>query len=348
MSDFSYDLKPTVGEVYGRIDKPVNLPLGDANGCAELRVLSVEAGPTVLADGLEKDLALVVAPQVTMPCTAAGQDEAPLPPFANVATLQGGPFTVTVPIAARYEELAKAMSLAFTDGKLFFSKEYPALYMEKPEVYAAKDQVVLKLHIAGPVRKFIFDSNIDGDIFFTGHPVVEDNELRIPDLEPTVDTKNLLSETEGHPRRRLHPQRGARRAAPRHRRQTSVGSRQALHRPRVRRRQGVPSGRRRQDRGDRGTRSRLVFAALRGDDRARLGVHALSAIALLRLRMPIAARSSAVAAPTPRPPRTLWANAYLAPGTRMGRSALLAGELGGRGAPLETGARGESLKNRTS
>ena len=112
--------------------------------------------------------------------------------MANVATLLGGPFTVTVPIAARYEELAKAMSLAFTDGKLFFSKEYPALYMEKPEVYAAKDQVVLKLHIAGPVRKFIFDSTIDGDIFFTGHPVVEDNELRIPNLEPTVDTKSLL------------------------------------------------------------------------------------------------------------------------------------------------------------
>jgi hypothetical protein len=97
-----------------------------------------------------------------------------------------------VPIAARYEELAKAMSLAFTDGKLYFSKEYPALYMETPEGYAAKDQLVLKLHVAGPVHKFGFDTTIDGDIFFVGHPTVEDNELRVPDLEPTIETKSLL------------------------------------------------------------------------------------------------------------------------------------------------------------
>ncbi len=192
LADFSYDWKPMLARIYGRVDKPVMLPLGDASGCAELRVLSVEAGPTVLADGVEKDLALVVAPSVTLPCTPQAHDPVPLPPLANVATLQGGPFTVRVPIAARYEELAKAMSLAFTDGRLYFSKEYPGLYMENPEVYAAKDQLVLKLHIAGPVRKFGFDSDIDGDIFFTGHPVVEDNELRVPDLEPTIETKSLL------------------------------------------------------------------------------------------------------------------------------------------------------------
>jgi hypothetical protein len=191
LADFSYDLRPTLAKLYERVEKPLDLPLGEANGCADLRVLGVEAGPTVLADGIEKDLALVVAPSVTLPC-AASDDSAGLPPLANVATLQGGPFTVTMPIAARYEELAKAMSLAFTDGKLFFSKEYPGLYMETPEVYAAKDRLVLKLHVTGPVHKFGFDTTIDGDIFFVGHPTVEDNELRVPDLEPTVETKSLL------------------------------------------------------------------------------------------------------------------------------------------------------------
>ena len=191
LGDFSYDLRPTLAKLYERIDKPLALPLGDANGCADLRVLGVEAGPTVLADGIEKDLALVVAPSVTLPCSVS-EEAAGLPPLANVATLQGGPFTVTMPIAARYEELAKAMTLAFTDGKLFFSKEYPDLYMETPEVYAAKDRLVLKLHVAGPVRKFGFDTTIDGDIFFVGHPTVEDNELRVPDLEPTIETKSLL------------------------------------------------------------------------------------------------------------------------------------------------------------
>jgi hypothetical protein len=192
MQDFSYDLRPLLGEVYQRVDKPIPLPLGDASGCADLRVLGVEAGPTVLADGVEKDLALIVAPSVTLPCTPSSDEPSPLPPLANVATLQGGPFTVTVPIAARYEELAKAMSLAFTDGKLFFSQEYPALYMETPEVYASKDQLVLKLHVGGVVHKFGFDSDIDGDIFFVGRPTVVDNELRVPDLEPTVETKSLL------------------------------------------------------------------------------------------------------------------------------------------------------------
>ena len=191
LQEFSYDLRPILAETYERVAKPIDLPLGDASGCAELKVLSVEAGPTVLADGIEKDIALVVAPSVTLPCTASTEARL-LPPLANVATLQGGPFTVKVPIAASYEELTRAMSLAFTDGKLFFSKEFPKLYMEKPEVYAAKDEIVLKLHIAGPIKKLGIDTTLDGDLFLRGHPTVEDNELRVPDLEPTIETQSFL------------------------------------------------------------------------------------------------------------------------------------------------------------
>jgi Domain of unknown function (DUF4403) len=187
---FAYDLKPTLGEAYQRIAKPIELPLGDARGCASLAVLGVEAGPTVLADGIEKDLAMVIAPSVTIPCAA--QEGPGLPPLANVAMVQPGPFTVTVPVAARYDELAKAMTLAFKDGKLFFSKDFPELYLEKPEVYASKDQLVLKLHLAGPVQKSGIDTTLDGDIYMTGHPTVEDNELRVPDLEPTIETSSLL------------------------------------------------------------------------------------------------------------------------------------------------------------
>ncbi|WP_170229484.1 DUF4403 family protein [Polyangium fumosum] len=187
---FEYDLYPTLAEAHGRLSRPIELPLGDANGCAALQVVSVEAGPTVLAGGFEKDLALVVAPSVTIPCAPPNPD-AKLPPLANVATLQPGPFTVTVPIVAKYDELAKAMGLVFTDGKFFFSKEHPKLYMEKPELYAAKDQIVLKLHIAGHVDNPV-SLDLDGDLFMTGHPTVVDNELRIPDLEPTIETKSFL------------------------------------------------------------------------------------------------------------------------------------------------------------
>jgi hypothetical protein len=192
LDGFSYDLRPLLNEAYQRVAKPIDLPLGgEAHGCAVLKVLGVEAGPTVIADGMEKDLAMVIAPSVTIPCA---EEEIPkaLPPLANVATLQPGPFSVSIPVAAKYDELAKAMNLAFTDGKLFFSKEFPELYMEKPEVYAAKDQLVLKLHLAGPIHKMGIDTTLDGDIFMSGHPTVEDNELRVPDLEPTIETTGFL------------------------------------------------------------------------------------------------------------------------------------------------------------
>jgi hypothetical protein len=188
---FSYDLRPLIAEAHGRIARPIDLPLGDARGCALLSVLGVEAGPTVLADGIEKDLAVVVAPSVTLPCTYPDKQPA-LPPLANVASLPTGPFTVSVPVAARYEELQKAMVLAFTNGKLYFSKEFPKLYMEKPEIYASKDQLVLKLHINGPIHKFGIDTTLDGDLYMTGHPTVVDNEIRVPDLEPTIETQSFL------------------------------------------------------------------------------------------------------------------------------------------------------------
>ena len=192
LKDFSYDLRPTLEEAYARIAKPIELPIGETKGCAELRVLGVEAGPTILANGIEKDLAIIVAPSVTLPCGGGVTADAKLPPLANVPLVASGPFTVTIPIAARYEELTRAMSMAFTDGKLHFSTEFPELYLENPELYESQGQLVLKLHIAGPVHKFGIDTVLDGDLFLSGHIAVVDNELRIPDLEPTIETSNFL------------------------------------------------------------------------------------------------------------------------------------------------------------
>jgi hypothetical protein len=191
LKDFTYDLRPMLDEAYARIAAPIELPVGDAKGCVSLRILGIEAGPTVIADGIEKDLALIVAPEVTLPC-AADPGLAPLPPLANVAVVQSGPFTVTIPIAARYDELTRAMSAAFTDGKLFFSEDYPKLYLESPELYESQGLLVLKLHLHGPVHKMGIDADLDGDVFLTGHLQVVDNELAIPDLEPTIETTNFL------------------------------------------------------------------------------------------------------------------------------------------------------------
>jgi len=193
---FAYDLQPLLGEAASRIAQPIPLDVGDARGCAELRVLGIEAGPTVIADGLEKDIALVVAPSITLPCAAVvddgGAKPLTLPPLSNVATMVPGPFTVTIPIAARYDELTRAMSSAFTEGKLFFSTEYPGLYLEDPEIYESRGELVLRLHLVGPVHAMGIDANLDGDLYLSGHPAVVDNELTIPDLEPTIETKNFL------------------------------------------------------------------------------------------------------------------------------------------------------------
>ena len=36
------------------------------------------------------------------------------------------------------------------------------------------------------------DAELDGDLFLVGHPAVTDNELLVPDLEPTIETKNFF------------------------------------------------------------------------------------------------------------------------------------------------------------
>jgi Domain of unknown function (DUF4403) len=188
---FSYELKPLLEESYQRLKKPLDLPMGDANGCAELRVLGVEAAPLILADGVEKDFALLVAPSVTIPCTPLAEALS-LPPLANVAMVPTGPFTVTVPVVAAYAELTRGLGAAFTDGKLFFSAEHPKLYLEKPELYESAGALVLRLHIAGPVHELGIDTVINGDLYLVGHPALEDNEVALPDLEPTIETSNFL------------------------------------------------------------------------------------------------------------------------------------------------------------
>ncbi len=188
---FTYDVKPLIAQAYDRVQTPLPFSLGDAGGCAELDVLGVEAAPLILADGVEKDFALVVAPSVMIPCAPAAAP-APLPPLENVASVPTGPFTVTVPLVASYAELTRGLGAAFTNGKLFFSKEHPYLYLEKPELYESDGNLVLHLHIGGPVHELGIHALIDGELYLTGHPTIVDNEIALPDLEPTIETSNFL------------------------------------------------------------------------------------------------------------------------------------------------------------
>ncbi|MCC6807440.1 MAG: DUF4403 family protein [Deltaproteobacteria bacterium] len=188
------DLAPMVQDAYARASQPLEVPIGDAKACIDLGVKSIEFGPTLLVDGFEKDLALVLGPSVTLPCpvrAVAPSGPVNLPTLQNVANVPSGPFTVIVPVAASYQELQRAMTKAFTDGKLYFAKDFPNLYLEKPEVYANGGEVVVKLHIDGYVEKG-FKIGLSGDLFLSGHPAVHDNELEFDDMTPTIETSNAL------------------------------------------------------------------------------------------------------------------------------------------------------------
>lgn len=194
LRELRIDLRPILHQSYLKLAQPVTFPVGNAKACFRLGFQSMEAGPLVLAGGVEKDLSAQVAPSVTMPCTneiGAAVGAQSLPPLHNVASVPTGSSDVIIPVAATYEELQKAMSQAFTNGKMFFDPSFPDLYLEKPEIYASGGEIVTKLHLNGFVKKGIKVS-LSGDLYMHGHPQIRDNNLEVPDLEPTIETANAL------------------------------------------------------------------------------------------------------------------------------------------------------------
>ena len=205
LTGLQVDLQPAFLSLHQKLAAPLFLPLQPASACFTLDLRALEAGPTILADGLEKELALTVAPSLTMPCTARGADGsavvvvegappgplAPLPPLKNSSGIEGGPFALRIPIAAGYDELQKAMGMAFPDGKLFFSTEQPHLFITSPEVFAAGGEVVVRVRIGGFVEQGV-RVDVDGDLYLAGKPTIRDNFLEFPDLRPTVETDQAL------------------------------------------------------------------------------------------------------------------------------------------------------------
>lgn len=206
LTTLAVDLAPTFTALHQKMATPMFLPLGAASACFTLDVRGLEAGPSILADGLEKELALTIAPSLTMPCTVRGKDgtavsldaatPAPvevgaLPPLRNSSGIEGGPFSLSIPIAAGYPELEKVMMLAFPDGKLFFSADNPGLYITDPRITSSGGEVVVAVRIAGFVEKGV-RIDVDGDLFLTGRPTVRDNFLEFPDLKPSLETEQVL------------------------------------------------------------------------------------------------------------------------------------------------------------
>jgi hypothetical protein len=163
--------------------------VGDARGCASLRVLGVQANPTVFDGGIQKDISLLVAPSVTFPCGPAAATQ-PLPALADVQGIPPGSFTIGIPIAVDYQEMTKALGSLLQAGKYYFSKEYPKLYVSDPSVSASGDTLVVKVHVQGSVPGA---SPLNETITLSGHPSVVNNVLTVPDLDLGADAKSLLA-----------------------------------------------------------------------------------------------------------------------------------------------------------
>lgn len=188
---FAFDVRPMIAGFYERLRAPLAFAVGTSSACATLEVKAIEAGPTILATSMEKDLGVVVLPSVTLPCVRTSTRAAPPPMLANVAMLPSGPFAVVLPVAAAYEEISAAMEQAI-GGRLHFSKEYPSLFLEKPEVFPANESLVIRMQLGGRVRLAGGDLPLEGELFFMGRPVVVDNQIVVPDLQLTPGSADGL------------------------------------------------------------------------------------------------------------------------------------------------------------
>jgi hypothetical protein len=197
------DLSGPLKKMHAALQAPMYLPLDQASACFQLDVRGLEAGPMVMAGGLERDVALIIAPGITMPCTSArpdasvaqvqqaNQTPSSLPPLFNVASMPSGPFALSVPIAAGYPEMRRALQAAFPQGRLYFSTEHPRVYLTDPDVFARGGAVVVKVKLAGFVEQGV-SIPLQGELFLSGTPQLRDNFLEIPDLAPTVETSQAL------------------------------------------------------------------------------------------------------------------------------------------------------------
>ena len=223
IKDFSYDLRPLVAEALRPHRRARSICRSATRTAApSCACLGVEAGPTVLADGVEKDLAVVVAPSVTLPCAAPAARRRALPPLANVAVAAA---------RALHRDRADRRPLrgaAARDGARLHRREAVllqgvprALHGEARRSTRRADQLVLKLHMHGPDHKLGIDTTLDGDLYMRGHPAVVDNELRVPDLSRPSRPRASSSSS----RRRSTATTSATRRAPRCASTSAIASR---------------------------------------------------------------------------------------------------------------------------
>jgi hypothetical protein len=194
--DFHLDARPLIADLLARVGRPLELPISaDRKECVAFRVVALEAGPTVLADGVERDLAASVLPETVACSGAEGAPAAALPLLQNVAALPAGPFRVLVPLGARYEELGEAVDKLLAN-QFHYSKSQPALFVDRPRLFSSGDEIVLQVSIGGTTSGKGRDANVSGELYFAGHPQLAEGKIAVPDLSITAATAEALAKAE--------------------------------------------------------------------------------------------------------------------------------------------------------
>jgi hypothetical protein len=193
LGEVTYDLRPLLAQGATWANTPVKLPIDDKS-CVRARVSAVMAGPTILAGGFEKNLALVIAPSVYVEgATPTGQCDPttpppPLPLLQNVEALQPGPFTVELPIDLDYGVVSREFGKRFIPAGGLRATPDHDLFLDQPRVYPSSGKMVIAMHLSGKVGRY----QENGEIYLAGNPSAENGRFTVPDLAVTVESKDYL------------------------------------------------------------------------------------------------------------------------------------------------------------
>ena len=206
-----------IAAAHERVARPIDLPLGDAHGCAMLKVLGVEAGPTVLADGFEKDLGaghrsfdhhpLRRVRGHDHPASARQRGDAPVGPVhgepAHRRPLRRAGQGDDAGLHRRQALLRQGVSQALHGEARGLRGQGPA---RAQAPHRGADRQIRYQHHAR--RRHLHERPPDrrGQRAARARPRADDRDLEFP------------ARAQGGARREHHPRSGARGAAPRHRR----------------------------------------------------------------------------------------------------------------------------------
>jgi len=180
-------------------DVTIPTPRGPIAACVGLRVDRFQIGKPVIEGRLEQDVGADLRSSLSLgkcpPPPPAPSTPGPLPPIELVEAIEPSSH-VAVPVGARWDDLSSLLRQLHPEP--FAVDEQPRLKLSDISVYSSTDaqgrpEVVAQLAMngvvsSGPLR---FDVD-DGMLYLIGEPRLDGLKIKVPSLEVTSDTGQLL------------------------------------------------------------------------------------------------------------------------------------------------------------